>query len=488
MANDQGKKPVVHTKKHIARLERERRQSRLILYAFIGILVVVLGLIGYGYLDLNYLQAKRPVAKVGDVKITSAQWEARVRLQRQQLLVQYSQMQYYQAFGLDVTSQIDQITSSLDDSQTLGQNVLDTMVNEEIIRQEAAKRGITVSQEEVDHMIQDVYQYFPNGTPTPTVTPTEVTMPTIPAEAFKLVTITPTPSATPAATGTPGPTETPAASTPTEGTPSDTPTEGGAATGTPAPTDTPTAAPTATLEPTGTPTATLGPTETPTPTATPYTLEGFQAQFDKTAKAFTKYGITEADYRMLFENQLLHDKLFADVTKDVPHAEEQVWARHILVADEATAKKVVERLKNGEDFGALAKELSQDSGSAVNGGDLGWFGKGKMVAPFEEAAFSLQPGQISDPVKSDFGYHIIQVIARQDRPLTADEYSQATNKAFTDFLDSAKKELGVETYDAFWKTRVPTDPNLTTMATEQVNQANTAQAETAKAPTLTPTP
>ena len=68
----------------------------------------------------------------------------------------------------------------------------------------------------------------------------------------------------------------------------------------------------------------------------------------------------------------------------------------------------MEKLKAGEKFGRLAKELSIDSGSAKRDGSLGYFGRGMMVKPFEEAAFKLQVGEISEPVKSEFGYHIIK--------------------------------------------------------------------------------
>ena len=81
---------------------------------------------------------------------------------------------------------------------------------------------------------------------------------------------------------------------------------------------------------------------------------------------------------------------------------------HILVSKQSEAMAILERIKNGEKFGKLAKELSIDSGSAKKDGNLGYFTKGMMVKPFEEAAFKLQINEISEPVKSEFGYHIIK--------------------------------------------------------------------------------
>jgi len=79
-----------------------------------------------------------------------------------------------------------------------------------------------------------------------------------------------------------------------------------------------------------------------------------------------------------------------------------------LVQKQSEALAVLERIKNGEKFGKLAKELSIDSGSAKRDGNLGYFGRGKMVKEFENAAFNLQAGQISEPVKTQYGYHIIK--------------------------------------------------------------------------------
>ncbi|MFC4769996.1 peptidylprolyl isomerase [Effusibacillus consociatus] len=92
---------------------------------------------------------------------------------------------------------------------------------------------------------------------------------------------------------------------------------------------------------------------------------------------------------------------------------EQVKARHILVDTEAEAKAVLDRLKKGEDFAKIAKEKSKDSTSAVKGGDLGFFEQGNMVPEFDKIAFTLKAGAISEPVKTDFGYHIIQVLEKK---------------------------------------------------------------------------
>ncbi len=86
----------------------------------------------------------------------------------------------------------------------------------------------------------------------------------------------------------------------------------------------------------------------------------------------------------------------------------KIKCSHILVKKQSEALAIVERLKQGEKFGKLAKESSIDSGSAKRDGSLGYFGRGKMVKPFEEAAFKLQVGQVSEPIKSEFGYHIIK--------------------------------------------------------------------------------
>lgn len=93
---------------------------------------------------------------------------------------------------------------------------------------------------------------------------------------------------------------------------------------------------------------------------------------------------------------------------------EQVEASHILVEDEKTAKKVAKEIAEGGDFAKLAAEYSTDTQTADNGGSLGYFGKGDMVEEFENVAFDLDINKISDPVKSEYGYHIIKVTGKKE--------------------------------------------------------------------------
>lgn len=129
---------------------------------------------------------------------------------------------------------------------------------------------------------------------------------------------------------------------------------------------------------------------------------------------------------------------------------EEVRARHILVEEEDQAKAIVTRLKGGEDFAKVAAETSKDPGSGKDGGDLGFFTKDRMVPEFAEAAFAMQPGELSAPVKSQFGWHIIRVEERRARPLpTLDEVKDRlatalSNKAQTDYIANLRKEAKIE--------------------------------------------
>jgi peptidyl-prolyl cis-trans isomerase C len=106
-------------------------------------------------------------------------------------------------------------------------------------------------------------------------------------------------------------------------------------------------------------------------------------------------------------------QVYAEASKG-QGGEQEVRARHILVENEALARAALKRVQSGEDFAKVADQVSKDPGS--RGGELGWFTKDRMVPEFAEAAFKLQPGQISQPVKSQFGWHIIKVEERREKP------------------------------------------------------------------------
>ena len=146
-------------------------------------------------------------------------------------------------------------------------------------------------------------------------------------------------------------------------------------------------------------------------------------------------------------------KLYDETVKDMK-PEEEVRARHILVEDEDTAKKVYARIKGGEDFAKIAAEMSKDPGSKAEGGELGFFARERMVAPFAEAAFKLKPGETSEPVKSQFGWHVIQVEERRTKPVPTfdamkDQVEQyLTRKAQQDAVLALRRTGKVERLDA----------------------------------------
>lgn len=126
--------------------------------------------------------------------------------------------------------------------------------------------------------------------------------------------------------------------------------------------------------------------------------------------------LMEAYLGQIAKAALTEDALKAtyDEAAKAQKPEVEIHALHILVPTEDEAKAVEKRLKAGEDFSKLADELSKDPGS--KGGDLGWFTTDRMVPEFAEAAFKLQPGQVSDPVKTQFGWHVIKVLEKRNKP------------------------------------------------------------------------
>lgn len=146
-------------------------------------------------------------------------------------------------------------------------------------------------------------------------------------------------------------------------------------------------------------------------------------------------------------------KVYDDAAK-AQKPEPEISARHILVPTEAEAQAALKRVKAGEDFAKVADELSKDPGS--KGGDLGWFTRDRMVPEFAEAAFKLEKGQISDPVKSQFGWHIIKVEDKRTKEFPP--FDQVKDQVASYVAQKSQTDLILKLRDTSKIERMPSAP------------------------------
>ncbi len=439
-----GQKSQIVTKKHLARQQRERLQNRYILIASIAVIVIVVGLIGYGIVQQYILQPQQPVAKVANKVITTKQFQTFARYERVQWIQQYQRYQQLaQYFGSDQATMayIQQLLSQVDyqlQATNIGQNAIDYLIANQLIQQEATKRGITVSTAEVDKALEDALGYYPNGTPTSA--PTTMPVPTSTLNPTQIGLVPPTSTAVP----TSSPTLTPTI-TVTQALTSPTPTI--------------IITPTATAT-TGAPTA----TSTPSASPTPYTTQEYQ----KNLKQFvTNMGsvasLSEADLRWVFTMQLFRTKVFDAVTADISRQQDEVWARHIVVSDQAKAQSIYDRLTKGENFVTVATEVYSGTTSTT---DLGWFGKDTLDPNAQNPVWGMQIGQISEPIQTANGWEIYQVLGHEVRTLTDSELDTLKQTEFQKWIDAQKTAENAQTFDT-WKTKVPTSPTVPPTQTGQ---------------------
>ncbi len=163
-----------------------------------------------------------------------------------------------------------------------------------------------------------------------------------------------------------------------------------------------------------------------------------EKEFQDKVEEFRKMSLITTLLKKEIEEKAVTDpkeiKNFYEKHQDNFKSNLEVKAKHILVETKEEADDIIEKLQKKEDFSDLAKQFSKDTGSAKNGGDLGFFGKGMMVPEFEHAAFNLKPGETSVPVKTQFGYHIIQVTDRKE----------GTMRDFEEVKTTIEKQLTVE--------------------------------------------
>jgi len=402
------KKRAGLTRKQIARSKKARRQQRMIIISLTVVSVVIAVVLGLGLYQEYVAKPASPVAVVNGVPIRTDTYQKMVGYRRFLILNYIANLQAQKA-QLDPTNESSEflaqyLQQSIDEVQsqmlTLDMQVLDNLIDEELIRQEAVKNGLSVTEQEVNDAIQREVARGAGFVTAPDATATAATAVEATATAA-FFTPTPLPTATPTLTVTAAVSST----TPT-------------------------------------------PTVLPTPLPTPHVmtegefLERYKAMLDTLRK---EVGLSEADYRRTIEADLLSSKLQDLFASRVPMTEEQVHARHILVETEEEAQTVLARLEAGEDFVSLAKELSTDESTREDGGDLGWLPRGVMVPEFEEAAFALQPGETGDIVQTSFGYHIILVEERDpDRELEPSFLERRRASALSEWLEEQRQSEAVE--------------------------------------------
>ncbi len=430
----------ITSRKQLARLERENLQRRAIIFGAIFVAVVVIGITAFGLIKEGFIDPQKPVVTVDDEEVNLREFQTWARFKRFQLVNQYANyFSFMQSFGDEGTQSL--IENNLRQIQFqlepffLGATVIDEIVADILIRQEAESRGITVTAAEVDQYIaENFFLHYPDGTPTPIPTQEPIPTSTLTSLQMTLVPQEPTDESEPAEEDTTDAEGTEAEQSEAEG--AETEAEGSDA-------DETEAEPTVTF-----------------PTPTVLSDEAYQAELQDYLSYINSFAdVTEEDLRWMIEADIYQQRLMEAMTADIETEEEQVWARHILVAEEEETALVFERLDAGEAFPDLAMELSTDTGSGALGGDLGWFGAGQMVAPFEEAAFALEIGEISNPVESNFGWHIIQVLGRDVRQISNDRVQQLQQQSFQDWLAQARENADI-VIDDTWSEDVPDTPTI----------------------------
>ena len=386
-------------KKFLAQKQKENLQKRIIIISTIAVLAIVFGLIVYGVLDRYVLRPKQTVISLEGETVKADQFEQQVRWMRRNRIIEIDQILVtYQQLGGS-----PEIYAYFEGqlNQAITQLQQPTLIGQEVLQMISQDLILLVEAKELGIEIDDAR------------IDREI------QEAFGFfIDGTPTPQAT---------------------------------------LDLP--------EPTGDADEDNGEDASPDPTATPllvpteYTEELFQSNYQEFVDSLKNDGIKEQTIRDIVRMAVIRQEVRDAVSGDVERTQEQVQIQHILVAEEETALEVLQQLEEGESFADLAAEYSLDTSNASLGGDLGWFGRGQMVTPFEEVAFALEAGEISDPVQTDFGWHILKSNGKEDRQLDINAYEQLRNQAFSEWL--AEKETQYEPeINENWTKFVPSEPSI----------------------------
>jgi parvulin-like peptidyl-prolyl isomerase len=163
-------------------------------------------------------------------------------------------------------------------------------------------------------------------------------------------------------------------------------------------------------------------------------------------EALQAMGTSYDDFWQMLLDQLLSEAVFAAVTESVPPVAEQVHARHILLPTRERAEEVLARLQGGEDFAFLAGQYSEDISTRERGGDMGFFPRGVMPPEVEDIAFSLDVGRTSGIVESQFGFHIVQVLEREEREIAVEIFENLRQQIFMQWLQEQRESANIERF------------------------------------------
>ena len=392
--------------------------------AILGALIVLI--LGFALTNENVIKPRTVLASVNGTEIQRQDYW---RYRGVQLLEQVNQ--YSRIAGLVSSDQAGQYRQAAAQAQAdfndlwgntdVDDATLQAMIDDQVFVQNLETVGLSITNDELNAYILN--RFGPEDAPLSTEIPSPTLIPTRAAWATETAGANSTAQPTLAA---------PSAGTPTadQSLPA-TPFAGGSSPAAAAP------APDAA----GSPTVAA----TPNPTEAVATAEANYALYRD--NVFDRARISREQYRQwVAEPQLAREKVTSTLADQVGQTSEQVLASHILVETEELARQIRAELDEpGADFAQTAMNQSIDMASAENGGDLGWFTRGQMVAPFEEAAFSLQAGEVSQPVQTDFGWHIIHVRDHvQDRPMTDEQIQNAREQAVTEWLEEQKTAADID--------------------------------------------
>lgn len=416
-------------RRSIPRVVREARAQKTVLIGVAVVASIIVGLLAYAFINEQYIRPGRAVATVDGEAITVAQF-------KEQALFDY----YIRTGG--------QPMASLGyEPSFFGQFSLDGMIEDLVFQRKAEELGVSVSEDEVNMRSWETLAqvYGLSSTPAdfePTATPSGPTPTPTPTSTFVYTpTPSPTPTLEPGVTPSPTPTATPEA-TATE---SETPVEGEGEPDAAEATATPTGEDAASAE------DSIYTAEIMDPIAT---------QFFEQSAIMT--GLTVERFEELWDQEMymavLRDKLTDALDIEVDQTKELVHAAHLLVATEEEALDALARIESGEEFEVVAAEVSVDTGNAYKGGDLGWFGLGNMVAEFEEVAFAIPVGEISDPVETQFGWHLIKVYDRKEVPTSEYEQDLQRSQEFDQISVGWRDEFDIEIEDSAWQNNLPEFP------------------------------